>query len=326
MPAKKKQTEGPSLRPRRRRKPAASRGLSVADLGGELPDALKALSAKVESDGGKPIAGYRDPFGGQGILLALLPIDRVQPTPFQRDLSKPHVARLENVISKIGLFLDPIIAFRLDDGSYVTPNGHHRLAAMRELSAKAISALIVPDPSVVYKILALNVEKAHTLREKASEVVRMARGLSERGSGLESAYALEFEEPSYLTLGLCYEEKPGFAGGAYQPLLRRVEAFLEAPLGEALHLREERAKALLALDDLVGEKVEALKARGLTSPFLRAFVVARINPLRFRSGKSAALSFDETLAAMRRAIERFDPGRIRQEEIVRAGGGAPEES
>ena len=42
--------------------------------------------------------------------LSVLPIDVVEPTPFQRDLSDAHHKRLADVINKTGRFLDPIIA------------------------------------------------------------------------------------------------------------------------------------------------------------------------------------------------------------------------
>src|ERR687892_365279 len=79
---------------------------------------------------------------GFGALLAALPIDRVEPTPFQRDPSQPHVKRLMNVIETLGRFLDPIIAMR-HDGVYWTPNGNHRLQALRKLGGQSIVALLV---------------------------------------------------------------------------------------------------------------------------------------------------------------------------------------
>jgi ParB family chromosome partitioning protein len=320
MATKKSKSGSTGSKRRRKKPPAAAAGYSVADLTAEIPANLESLAGQIASDGGKPLAAYKDPFGAHGLLLALLPIERVEPTPFQRNLSKPHVNRLAQVISKIGHFLDPIIAFRQEDGRYMTPNGHHRLAAMRELSAKAITVLVVPEPSVIYKILALNIEKAHTLRERALEVIRMARELARLDGQPETSYALEFEEPSLLTLGLCYEANGRFAGGAYHPILKRVEAFMEDSMAESLRTREERAQALLDLDAKVTEKVEALKARGLTSPYMRNFVVARINPLRFRPADAATLSFEETMGRMKTSIEKFTPEKIRQEEIVRAGG------
>lgn len=122
---------------------------------------------------------YREPYSGRWLVLAALPIELVEPTPYQRNISDTHVRKLEGVIGKIGRFLDPIIAVRIAQSDhavkYWTPNGNHRLSAMGTLRAKSVIAIVVPESSVAYQILALNTEKAHTLREKALEVVRMYR-------------------------------------------------------------------------------------------------------------------------------------------------------
>jgi len=220
-------------------------------------------------------------------------------------------------------FLDPLIVVRSPQGGFWTPNGHHRLAAMRSLGARSVLAVIVPELAVAYQILAMNTEKGHNLREKSLEVVRMARSLASLEPRPETEYALEFEEADYLTLGLAYEQRGRLSGGAYHPVLRRVEAFLESPLPEALEVRSQRAGRLLELDDRVSEAVETLKQRGFNSPYLKAFVVARINPLRFRRG--AVMGADAALEAMAGAIERFDPEKVKVGDLASAPPGAPEE-
>ena len=85
---------------------------------------------------------------------------------------------------------------------------------------------------------------------------------------------------------------------------------------------ERRAARLLAIDDEVGRIVAKLKAKGLTSPYLRPFVVARINPIRFST--STEFDFDDVLARMQKAAAKFNVDRVKQEDVVRAGGGAPE--
>jgi ParB family chromosome partitioning protein len=183
-------------------------------------------------------------------------------------------------------------------------------------------AIVIPEAAAAYQILALNTEKAHNLREKALEVIRMYRELAELDHVSEEHYALEFEEPSLITLGLCYEARPRFSGGAYHPVLKRVEQFLAKPLRSAIGARQERAKRVLALDDLVVKQVEALKAKGLTSPYLKSFVVARVNPIRFRPKDAPPLSFDEALDRMTRAAEKFNPDKIKPTDLA-ASGGAP---
>ena len=263
-------------------------------------------------------------------MLAALPIEQVAPTPYQRNLSDTHVRKLENVIGKIGRFLDPIIVVRAsrraDDqtAKYWTPNGHHRLSAMRTLGGKSIIAIVVPEAAAAYQILALNTEKAHNLREKALEVIRMYRELARLDEASEETYALEFEEPALITLGLCYEERPRFSGGAYHPVLKRVDQFLASPLTKALAVRQARARNVLELDDRVILQVEALKAHGLTSPYLKSFVVARINPLRFRPKDAAPLSYDETMERMSAAVGKINPAKINIQDLARSGG-APDD-
>jgi ParB family chromosome partitioning protein len=314
-------------KPRRSRKKAVaagSRGLGAAELGAaEAPPAVRDLAAAIASDGGSVLAAYREPIGGHWAVLAGLPIERVAPTPFQRDLSPAHTARLADVIDRLDRFLDPIIAVRTPEGVYWTPNGHHRTAAVREKGGRAIVALVLPDREVAYKILALNTEKAHNLREKALEVIRMARSLADLPPRPERDYAMEFEDPALLTLGICYEERPRFSGGAYAPLLKRIDAFLDDPLPRALAVRTERAAQILALDAAVTAAVDALKARGMESPYLRTFVVARINPLRF--SRAAAPAYDATMEKMLAAAKAFDPSSVKAEHVARTGGPPPEE-
>jgi ParB family chromosome partitioning protein len=311
----------PKKRAVRRRRAATPKSVGLApDETRRLEDTgAGRLAGEVEADGGAVLASYREPFGGTPVLLTALPLDRVEPTPFQRDPSQPHVKRLMNVIETLGRFLDPIIAIRHEDG-YWTPNGNHRLQALRKLGARTVIALLVPDPDVAFKILALNTEKAHNLKEKSLETIRMERGLADnRRAETERSFAFEFDQPAFLTLGAAYEKRPRFSGGAYHPLLRRIDDFLDDTFAKALTERERRAARLLKIDDEVGRIVEKLKARGLTSPYLRPFVVARINPIRFST--STAFDFDEVLDRMQRNAGKFNVDKIRQQDVVRAGGG-----
>ena len=312
----------PRKKGKRRKKAAPSSvGLTAAEVKAVKAEDVSSLSAQVERDGGAVLGAYRDPFGGKPLLLVALPVDRVEPTPYQRDPSDAHVKRLMGVVEAIERFLDPIIAIRHDD-RYWTPNGNHRLQALKKLGVRTIVALLVPDPEVAFKILALNTEKAHNLREKSLETIRMARALARASDESESALAFDFEQPAFLTLGVCYEERPRLSGGAYQSILRRVDAFLDEPIAKALKERERRGKKILKLDDAVSAVVEKLKARGLTSPYLKPFVVARVNYTRF--SKATTFDFDETLDKIIASAAKFNVDRIKQEDVAKAGGGAPE--
>jgi ParB family chromosome partitioning protein len=334
MAARRAKAEGGENRAgrgRARRKGAepASRGLAAGEVAeGSPPAEVRQLGEAVEEAGGRVLARYRDPLGGHWLTFASLPLERVAPTPFQRDVSEPHVVRLSDAISKIDTFVDPVVAVPVpDDGRgeagtarFWTPNGLHRLRALERLGGRSIVALVSADPGFAYRILALNTEKAHTTRERALEAVRMARGLSDLDPRRpEREYAFELEDGSLVTLGLAYEERPRFAGGAYAAALRASDAFLDEPIAKALVVRTKRAKRLLALDERVGEIVAALRERGFESPYLRNFVVARLRPFRPR-GKPAP-DAEALLDHMEKAAAKFDPERVRADQLAAAAGG-----
>ena len=304
--------------PRRKKAAAGSVGLTVAETREVDGATIRDLTNEVQDDGGAVVGSYSDPFGGTPVLVVSLPIDKVEPTPYQRDPSDAHIKKLMTVIEKVGRFLDPLVLIRQDDG-YWTPNGNHRLQAMKKLGARSIIALLVPDPEVAFKILALNTEKAHNVKEKSLETIRMARALAARKEGRETDFAFEFEQAQFLTLGAAYEQKKSLSGGAYTSVLRRIDDFLEEPMPKALKERERRGNRILALDESVGTVVDALKAKGLTSPYLRPFVVARINPIRF--SKSTDFDFDEVIDKMAASAKRFNVEKVKQEDVAKAGGG-----
>jgi ParB family transcriptional regulator, chromosome partitioning protein len=314
----------PAKRRPRKAKPG-TKGLAPAEcrLGGLSGAAGETVSA-IEKTGGCVVGSYKEPLGGHPVLVSILPIDAVEPTPFQRDLSDAHHKRLADVINKIGRFLDPIIAVVAPRGGFWTPNGRHRLEAMRRLGAKSIAALVVTDREVAWQILALNTEKAHNLKERASEVIRIYRGLlDEDSSKPESQFAFYLNEAALVTLGVCYERVPRFGGGVYHPTLRRLETFTDETLRTAIRDHEKRAVLLLDLEEKVAVVVKKLKERGLLSPYLRSFVVARINPLRWIKGEPPLL--EDLLKNMGDRAAKFNVEKIRPQDLAGAGGPADEE-
>ena len=143
----------------------------------EPPRAVAALAEQVEADGGRVLAIYKEPVGDHWQIFVLLPTEVVAPTPYQRDLSPTHAKRLHDVVKKLDRFVDPIVVVSPKAGTYWTPNGHHRLAVLGKLKARWAPAILIPEAEVAFQILALNTEKAHNLKEKSLEVVRMYRGL-----------------------------------------------------------------------------------------------------------------------------------------------------
>jgi ParB family chromosome partitioning protein len=306
----------------------SSRGLSAADvpIGVDDPE-LAAVAALVVEAGGAPIGAYREPLGGRAIMLASLPLAAVQPTPFQRDLSPTHVKRLAGKIDETGAFLDPLIVVRGEDGRLWTPNGRHRLAAAKVLGLRQITALISPNEALAYRILALNTEKAHNLKDRSLEVIRMARNLAKRdGQTRESQLSAEFEAPELLTLGAVYEQAPRFAGGAYSPFLKKVDRFSDRPLATTLRERDGYASRLLEIDTEAKRIIGELSKRGFKSPYLRNYVVARINPVRFHKAKKGdtkpPMPIAQALTRMTAAAKKFNLESVSNSEIAWVAVGA----
>ncbi|GAC1455964.1 MAG: hypothetical protein PVS2B3_00510 [Steroidobacteraceae bacterium] len=290
---------------------------------------IAALVALVRAAGGAPIGAYHEPLGGRALLLASVPLAAVQPTPFQRDLSPSHAKRLAAKIDETAAFLDPLIVVRGEDGRLWTPNGRHRLAAGKVLGLKQITVLISPEESLAYRILALNTEKAHNLKDRSLEVVRMARNLAkQRGRERELGFAREFEAPELLTLGIVYEKSPRFAGGAYSGFLKKVDRFSDRTLSASLNERADLAARLIQIDARVKAIIAALQARGFKSPYLRNYVVARINPVRFHKAKKGdtrpPMPIAQALTRMAAAARGFKVTSVSNSDLawVAVGAGA----
>ena len=283
----------------------------------------QALAEQVERDGGTVLAVYQEPVGDHWQIFALLPMDKVEPTPYQRDLSPTHAKKLQDVVKKIDRFVDPVVVMSPRPGVYWTPNGNHRRVVLGKLKAKVIPAILVPEAEVAFQILALNTEKAHNLKEKSLEVIRMYRGLvDEAPSEGEEGYAFQFESAHFITLGLLYEQNKRFAGGAFAPILRRVDKFLKGHFPKTLKEREDRATLVREADEALVAVVARIKKRGINHPYVKNFVLARTTPLT-RQRKTLP-GFEQTFKKLVDNIEAFDVAKVRYEDIQRSAiMGAP---
>src|SRR5206468_1504844 len=220
------------------------------------------LASQVARDGGQVLALYQEPVGEHWQIFCLLPRVRCEASPYQRDLSPTHVKRLTESIKRLDRFVDPIVVISPRPGVYWTPNGNHRRVVLDKLKADVIPAILVVEPEMVFEVLPLNVEKAHNLKEKSLEVIRMYRALvKDESSTTEERWQPQFESAHFITLGLLYEENKRFAGGAFAPILRRVDTFLKLTLPKGLEERLDRATLVREADAALGEVVARIKKR-----------------------------------------------------------------
>lgn len=282
----------------------------------KILDEKRAFMEELKKDGVEILALYNEPYNNHWQIFALIPVEKCEPTPFQREVSPAHLSHLKNSIDKIGRFLDPIIVVRTKDGKYWTPNGSHRLSAMKELGKEKIAAIIIPDEKVTNQILAMNIEKPHNIKEKSLEVIKMYQYFLESNSEkLESDYAFEFEEPFYITLGIIYQERERFSGAAYLPLLRRIEQFLDKPLKEAYEERKRRAKRIIEeVEPLIQNILNKFHERGIKIPFLKQIVVSQNNP--YKRKRKGIFEFDEGINQFIHNLSQYDVSKVKEEDLL----------
>jgi ParB family chromosome partitioning protein len=279
--------------------------------------AARALAEQVERDGGRVLAVYQEPVGDHWQVFCLLPRGKVEASPYQRDISPTHVKRLAEAVKRLDRFVDPIVAVSPRPGVYWTPNGNHRRTVLDKLKAEMIPAILVAEPEVAFQVLPLNTEKAHNLKEKSLEVIRMYRGaLEQQPTSTEEDWAFQFESAHLITLGLLYEQNKRFAGGAFAPILRRVDKFLKGSLRKNVGEREERAALVRETDEALVGAVARIKKRGINHPYVKNYVLARTTPLT-RQRKTLP-PFIQTFTKLRENIEAFDVTKVRYEDIQRS--------
>src|SRR5207247_9829221 len=98
----KKSNKAPGALRKRRKLAGKSTGLSPAELlATSETSSVSELQKTIEDDGGKVLASYREPYGGQWLILAMLPIEQVEPTPYQRNLSDTHIRTLKAITANL---------------------------------------------------------------------------------------------------------------------------------------------------------------------------------------------------------------------------------
>jgi ParB family chromosome partitioning protein len=283
----------------------------------EPSKAARALAEQVERDGGRVLAVYQEPVGDHWQVFCLLPGDKVEASPYQRDVSPTHVKRLTEAVKRLDRFVDPIVVVSPRPGVYWTPNGNHRRTVLVKLKAEMVPAILMAEPEVAFQVLPLNTEKAHNLKEKSLEVIRMYRGaLAEHPTSTEEDWAFQFESAHLITLGLLYEQNKRFAGGAFAPILRRVDKFLRVGLRKGLEEREERAALVRAADETLAAVVAKVKKRGINHPYVKNYLLARTTPLT--KARKTLPSFEQTFKRLRDNLEDFDVSKVRYDEIQRS--------
>ena len=242
---------------------------------------------------------FKEPAGRRAFSFAVLPIGKLDVISHQRKASAPHVARVVESINRVG-FVAPVVAVERN-GRFVIIDGQHRFLAAQELGLKQLPAVLVPE-ELARRMLVLNVEKEPNIRERSAVALSIYREMVETEPKLsedDSAVADAVQHAHYVTPGLAYAEYGRLAGSSFEPILKRCDGFMDAPLAECLPVREARAARVVEAYRLVRAVADALKERGMWHEFVGAQIISYANPLkRARKRQEFDDVFDKMIAKL----------------------------
>jgi len=274
----------------------------------------KNVIKELEAQGVNILVVYNEPYGGHEQIFAMMPIDMIKSAPFQRELSQLHVRKLADAIAKVGRFLDPIIVVKSSNGEFWTPNGHHRKEAASILGLKEIPAILLLEEDAGRYVLAMNVEKAHTVKDRSLEVIKLYEELLEKKPEKEEREFEDiFESGAYATLGLIYKEQEKFHGSAYESLLRRIDFLLDQPLRDAYEVRKERARLVKEVDQIASEVVQKMREKGVNHPFLWQAVIGSANPIKRK--RIVEETFEEVMEKLKENLQKLSEEDVMSETL-----------
>ncbi len=205
---------------------------------------------------------YKEPIKGLELEFKILPAEKITIPSIQRELSDMHIKRLMESMEKIG-FVEPLTVIPSGDDSYEVINGQHRYIAGRQLGMQEFPVIVLPSFAKDY-IIALNIEKVPSLKDKAHQAYEIFFSYLQKSPQLEEYRLEKFIESAYLiTIGFIVDriKDNRFPGYAFEKVLKRVDFFLDMPLEEAEKEREKRAEILMEAKEVLNRRYEELGLR-----------------------------------------------------------------
>lgn len=247
---------------------------------------------------------FTDPYKNQPLSFRIVSVEDLEVTPHQRKPSDYHTDRLVVSIEKLG-FLVPLMVVDnpQKEGKYVVIDGQHRLLAAKQIGVSHLPVIVVPS-ALAEQLVNLNVEKELNIREKCYISLSLYREyLSRKPQRLERAAEITgaLENAYYVTLGMAYEKVDDLSGSAFEPVLKKIDSFLEKPLQEAYPVRDERSGLIVSANTFIKEIGRKSKEVGQWNPNIYSQAVNWANPLK---GRKISAEFDEIFPTLLANLEK----------------------
>ena len=251
---------------------------------------------------------FKDPVAGVKLTFALLSVEQLVESPFQRRLSQGHVQR---ILANSGRgFFRPLLVVPTkdndaEDEKFVVVDGQHSLAALRQLcpSSAQIPCIILP-PGYEHYALLYNVEKADNLQDRCTKAYRLMQDFV-RTCPQEPERILEpyiNAKPHLLTLAFAAEEQQATGLSVVEFVIQRLDNWLDMSLKDACGVRRMYGSQVALLINTVNE---VAKAFDVSDYHARAMIVTKAAKSLW-GNRPPDISFTDAINALIETIQATD--------------------
>jgi ParB family transcriptional regulator, chromosome partitioning protein len=223
---------------------------------------------------------FKDPKKRQTLTVKTVKKTDLEVIGHQRKPRASHLKQLTASIERIG-FVTPLVVVERD-GKHVIIDGQHRFTAGSELGVREFPVVVVPE-KLARRMMSLNVEKDLNIRERCEISLSIYREVLEQKPNTkedDEEISDTIENAHYVTLGLAYEGPGRLAGGALEPILKKVDGFLNKTLTDAYEVRQARAEKVLEAWKLVKAVEDALKSKSKWHSMVRYQIISAADPAK----------------------------------------------
>jgi ParB family chromosome partitioning protein len=233
---------------------------------------------------------FKDPKKRQPLTVKTVKKTDLEVIGHQRKPRASHLKQLTASIERIG-FVTPLIVVERDgpdapsgapSKKFVIIDGQHRFTAGSELGVREFPVVVVPE-KLARRMMSLNVEKDLNIRERCEISLSIYREVLEQKPNMkedDEEISDTIDNAHYVTLGLAYEGPGRLAGGALEPILKKVDGFLNKTLSEAYEVRQGRAEKVLEAWKLVKAVEDALKSKNKWHSMVRYQIISAADPAK----------------------------------------------
>ena len=195
--------------------------------------------------------------------------EKIQNSPFQRNISTQRVKQLKESISQIG-FLIPLILVPVDETlrkdfnispeiQFILVDGQHRFEAGKQLGMTEFPCVIAERKVLNFPTL-LNIEKSDNLKDKAEKLYSFYIHVHDIFPDAEEQIALQGFDAYVIPIAFSYKEHNLSSPSLIEPFVKKAEISMpyQIPLEKSIEIRRQEAEKLKAIETAINIRAKEL--------------------------------------------------------------------